>query len=71
MFWLRRVLVLAYRVFVAACGIFNWGMLDLSSLLGAEAGIPALGAQSLNHGTTREVVRHMFLDSSSTTPEIH
>ena len=34
MFWLRRVLVLAYRVFVAACGIFNWGMLDLSSLTG-------------------------------------
>ena len=61
-FWLRRVLVLACRsslqhveCLIGACWIWvPW--------LGTEAGIPALRAQSLNHRTTREVVRHMFLD---------
>ena len=45
-------------VLVAACGIFNlcWDMWDLVSRPGIEPGPPALGAQSLSHQTTREVL---------------
>ena len=54
--WLRRVLV-------AACGLLSCGMQTLtcgmrvgsSSLTRDEPRLPALGAQSLNHWTTREV----------------
>ena len=47
--WLPRVLVAALGIFTDACRIFSCGMQDL------VPGPPALGAQSLNHWTTREV----------------
>ena len=40
---------------VAAHGIFTCGMCSLAPRPGMEARIPALGAQSLSHSTTREV----------------
>ena len=49
-------------IFFSAHGIFrynmrslSWGLWDLVPWLGVEPGPPALGAQSLNHWTTREV----------------
>ena len=49
-------------IFVAACGIFSYGMQTLScgiwnqvSLPGIEARPSAMGVQSLSHWTTREV----------------
>ena len=69
--WLHWVLVAVCRIFVAVCGIFSCGMWDLFSggmwdifsggmwdlvpWPGIEPGLPALGMQSLNHWTTREV----------------
>ena len=50
------------QVLVGVCGIFNWdlqtvscGMWDLGPWPGIKPWPPALGAQSLNHRTTREV----------------
>ena len=40
---------------VRPCGIFSCGMWDLVPWPGIEPGPPALGGQSLNHWTTREV----------------
>ena len=43
------------RVLVAACRIFSGNMWDLVPWPGIEHWPPTLGAQSLNHWTTREV----------------
>ena len=53
--WLHWVLIVAHRIFVAACGTFSWGMWDLVLWPGIEPRPPALGAQSLSHWTAREV----------------
>ena len=57
------VLVAACRIFVAACGIFSCSVWTLSCSTwelvpwsGIEPGSPALGAWSLSHWTTREVL---------------
>ena len=42
-------------VFVATCRIFSCGMWVLMPQPGVEPELPALGAQSLSHWTTREV----------------
>ena len=68
--WLRWVLVAARRIFiaacvifVAACGILSCGMRTLSCSMwdlvpcpGIEPGPLSLGARSLSHWTTREVL---------------
>ena len=46
--WLHQVLIVAH-------GIFSCGMWDLVPWPGIELRSPALGAQSLSHGTTRVV----------------
>ena len=46
----------AILVLVESCGIFNWGMWDLTAQLGMELGPPALRVRSLSHWTTREVL---------------
>ena len=46
---------MAVRIFVAAFGISSCGVWDLSPSPGIEPRPPALGAQSLNHWTIREV----------------
>ena len=43
-------------LFVPACGIFSCGRWDLVPWLGFKSGPLALGAQSLSHWTTREVL---------------
>ena len=59
--WLHQVLVTACGIFVAACGIFSCGMQDLVPRPGIEPGSPALGVQSPNHWTTREVPNVFFI----------
>ena len=41
-------------IYLAAPSL-SWGMQDLVPRPGIESGLPALGAQSLNYWTTREV----------------
>ena len=43
-------------VFIVACEIFSYDMWDLVPWSGIEPGPPALGAWSLSHWTTREVL---------------
>ena len=45
---------------LGACRIFSCGMWDLVSRPGIEPRHPALGAQSLSHWTTREVLRPLL-----------
>ena len=52
--WLHQVLVVALR-------IFSGGMWDIVSWPGIEPRSPTLGAQSLNHWTTKEVLRLWIL----------
>ena len=44
-------------LFIVACGVFSCGMWDLAPWLGIEPRPPALGAQTVSYGTTREVPR--------------
>ena len=64
--WLHRVLVVACRVFSFHCGmwLFSCSMWDLVLGPEVEPGLPAWGAWSLSHWTTREVpsvVSHVSL----------
>ena len=65
--WLCRILVAACGIFIAACGIFSCGMWTLSCSVwdlvpwpGIEPGLPALGARSLSHWTTWEVLDSLW-----------
>ena len=60
--WLHQVLVVAHKIFVATCGIFNCGMWDLVSWPRMEPSTPAFIASSLNHWTIRKVPQIEFLD---------
>ena len=51
----RGIFVAACGMFIATCGIFSLRHVGSSSLTRDGAWPPALGAQSLNHWTTREV----------------
>ena len=56
LFWLRWVLVVALRLFCAACGLCSCGMhVDLVPWPGIEPRPPALRVQSLTHWTTSKV----------------
>ena len=55
--WLLQVLVVAHGIFSPSLGALSCGTWDLSSLTKAQTLAPALGAQSLNHWTAREVPR--------------
>ena len=44
-----------HQVFIAACGLFSWGLWDLVPWRGMETRPPAFEVQSLSHWTTREV----------------
>ena len=47
-------------IFIVACEIFSYDMWDLVPWSGIEPGPTALGAQSLSHWTTREVLESSF-----------
>ena len=53
--WLCQVLVMASRIFSCIMQTLSCGLWDLVPWPGIRPGSPALGAQSLNHWTTREV----------------
>ena len=55
-FFSNYLFIWLYWVFVS-CGIFSCSMWDLVPRLEIEPGVPALGAGSLSHWTTREVPR--------------
>ena len=54
--WLPQVLVAACRIFDLRCRIFSCGMWGLVPRAGIEPRPAALGARSLSHGTTSEVL---------------
>ena len=58
--WLCQVLVVAYRIFSCSLWAISCSMWDLVPCLEIKARSPALGAQSLNHWTTREFLQWMF-----------
>ena len=65
---MHQVLVAAHRIFTVAFENFSCGMWTLSCIMcdlvpwpGIEPGPPALGAWSLSHWTTREVLEPRFL----------
>ena len=58
-----------HQVLVVACRIFSCGTWDLVPWPGVEAGLPALGAQNLNHWITREVPYLNIFIFLSTLPE--
>ena len=55
--WLHQLFIVACKTFHLHCSMqtLSWGIWDLISRLGFELGLPALGAWSLSHWTTREV----------------
>ena len=53
---LRKIFLWLLWVLVAACGILSCGVWDLAPWLGIKPRPPALGAWSLNHWNTREVL---------------
>ena len=53
--WLHWIFVVACRMFRCGMWTLSCGLWDLVPWLGIELGSPALGAQSLNPWTTREV----------------
>ena len=67
--WLCWVFIAAHGILIAKCGIFSCGMQTLSCGMwvlvpwpGIKAGPPALGAWSLSHWTTREVLIFITLN---------
>ena len=69
--WLHRVFVATCGIFVVACGIFSCSMWDLVPSLEIKPGPPALGAQSLNRWTTREVPKPSLMSTISPYPATH
>ena len=59
--WLHQVSVEAWRIFNCGVQTLNCSMWDLVPWLGIEPRPPALGVQSLNHWTTREIPLHLLL----------
>ena len=51
------VFIVAFRIFNCSMRTLNWGMWDLVPRPGIKPRPPALGAQSLSHWTTREVLK--------------
>ena len=69
--WLHQVLVAVCRIFSCSMQTLSWGMWDLIPRPGMEPGPPVLGAWSLSHWTTREVLRILFLAFSSFQRLLH
>ena len=66
--WLHRVLVSACKIFSCCMWTLSCGMWDLVPWPGIKSGPTALGVQSLNHWTTREILT-FFRESGN--PDIY